>query len=185
MTAATDFTVPLTAKPSKVLYTVGHSNRTEGEFLALLKAYKIDLLADIRRFTGSSKQPQFQQSNLQKLLLENRIRYCYLKSLGGKRAPDENSLNYKWRNPYFRAYADFMETPAFIDAISLLEELALSHCTAIMCSEAVWWRCHRALISDYLKAHGWQVIHIFGPHRADEHSFTSLANIKNGVLSYR
>lgn len=114
-----------------------------------------------------------------------RIKYIHLKELGGRRKADPASHNTAWRHPAFRGYADYMETDAFKQGISLLEEIASKERTAYMCSEALWWRCHRSMVSDYLKAHGWEVWHIMGIGKAEEHSFTAPAKLQNGELSYR
>jgi len=168
-----------------VIYTIGHSNRSESEFLSLLKAFNIALLVDIRRFAGSAKWPQFSQGHLQQFLPGQGIGYLHLEALGGRRKIHKDSKNLAWRNPSFRAYADYTETNAFADAIGQLEVLAHQQLTAIMCAEAVWWRCHRALVADFLKAAGWQVYHIMGHGKATVHPYTSASQLINGHLSYR
>jgi len=172
-----------TAKP--LLYTIGHSNYPVEQFLALLAAFKIELLVDIRRFAGSRKWPQYGQEQLRVHLKKAGIHYLHMESLGGRRKLNKASRNTNWRHPSFRAYADYMETPAFEEAVQALEVLARKQTTAIMCSEVLWWRCHRALVSDYLKARGWTVYHIMGPHTITLHPYTSVAKIINGQLRYR
>jgi len=167
------------------IYTIGHSNRSESEFISLLEQHHILLLVDIRRFPGSKKYPQFSKTQLADSLREKQIEYLHMESLGGRRAPDKASLNTRWKHPSFRAYADYMETPAFLAAIGELSTMALNKSTAIMCSEAVWWRCHRAMIADYLKAKGWQVCHIMGTSKTTSHPYTSVAVVNNGHLTYR
>jgi len=169
----------------RTIFTIGHSNRSESEFLTLLAAQKIELLVDIRRFPGSKKWPQFSKSQLAIRLPQSGILYQHMESLGGRRTPNKNSLNTRWRHPSFSAYADYMETTAFLEAVGELEVLALGKTTAIMCSEALWWRCHRALVADFLKAKGWRVCHIMGTSKTTEHPYTSVAIVNNGILTYR
>src|SRR5690606_28968638 len=110
--------------------------------------------------------------------------YLHLIDLGGRRAVRPDSKNYAWKNKSFQGYADYMESDAFNNSITLLESLASKRLTVYMCSEALWWRCHRSLISDYLKTRGWEVWHIMGADKAKEHPFTSVAHIVNDELSY-
>ena len=167
------------------IWTVGHSNRSLEQFLELLASQQIQLLADVRRFPGSRRLPHFNQENLSKSLADAGIEYLHFPELGGRRRKSlENSPNDAWRNEAFRSYADFMMTPEFHAGIDRLLEVARHKRTAIMCSEAVWWRCHRSLISDYLKANGHKVLHIMSPTKTDEHAFTSAARIVDGKLSY-
>ncbi|HXT10756.1 MAG TPA: DUF488 domain-containing protein [Candidatus Angelobacter sp.] len=167
------------------IWTVGHSNRSLDQFLELLASRQIQLLADVRRFPGSRRLPHFNLENLSKSLAEAGIEYLHFPELGGRRHKSlPNSPNTAWRNEAFRSYADFMMTPEFHAGIERLLEVARQKRTAIMCSEAVWWRCHRSLISDYLKAHGHKVLHIMSPTKTDEHPFTSAARIIDGKLSY-
>ena len=173
------------AAPGPVIYTIGHSNYPADQFLALLTAFNIELLVDIRRFPVSRKWPQFGQEALEADLKMAGIRYLHMESLGGRRKLNKDSKNTGWRHPSFRAYADYMETPAFVTAVRDLESIAKEQRTAIMCSEVLWWRCHRALVSDYLKANGWEVYHITGPHKITLHPYTSVAQIKKGGLTYR
>lgn len=169
---------------NKTIFTIGHSTRTIEEFLELLFSFEIKILADIRRLPGSRKFPQFDQDQLKKSLEENGIEYIYLDKLGGRRKPDPNSKNTTWRNKSFQAYADYMETDAFETGIKELEKIALEKPTAIMCSEAVWWRCHRSMVSDYLKAKGWEVLHIMALGKATEHPYTSPARIVGDKVFY-
>lgn len=150
----------------------------------MLKAYEIGLLVDIRLLPGSNRYPQFNKETLEKSLDERSIVYMHLKDLGGRRKPRKDSKNTAWRVEAFKGYADYMETPEFKKAIQVLEEFAIVQRTAYMCSEAVWWSCHRALVSDFLKAEGWTVIHILSEKKSEEHPFTKPAKIVNGRLSY-
>jgi uncharacterized protein (DUF488 family) len=141
-------------------------------------------LADIRSFPGSRKFPQFNKENLEVSLPENGIEYVHLKKLGGRRKVNPDSKNISWRHLAFRAYADYMETSDFKEGIEELEKIAQRQRTAYMCSEAVWWRCHRSMVSDYLKSKGWKVMHIMAIEKEEEHPYTSPAKIVNEQLSY-
>ncbi|HRO45287.1 DUF488 domain-containing protein [Agriterribacter sp.] len=171
-------------KESKTIWTIGHSTHPFEAFTAMLHSFNIELVADIRSFPGSRRFPQFNKEMLQITLPQNHIQYIHLKELGGRRKVNPHSHNTAWRHPAFRGYADYMETDAFKDGIVTLEKTALQHRTAYMCSEAVWWRCHRSMVSDYLKAAGWKVWHIMGIEKAEEHPYTAPATIVNGRLSY-
>ena len=168
----------------KIIWTIGHSTRSIEDFIALLKRYKIDLLADIRRFPGSRKFPHFNKDALCKSLQQAGNHYQHIEALGGRRNVNPHSRNTAWHNASFRSYADYMETTDFKKAIEYLEQLALQQRTAYMCSEAVWWRCHRSLVSDYLKTRGWQVMHIMDNEKAEEHPYTSVAKVVQGNLFY-
>jgi uncharacterized protein (DUF488 family) len=169
---------------NKIIWTVGHSTRTLEEFLALLNSDEIALLIDVRRFPGSRKFPQFNTETLESALLENGIDYRHIEALGGRRKASQDSKNTVWNHPSFRGYADYMETSEFKDAFKTLESLASEKRCAIMCSEAVWWRCHRSMISDQLKANGWKVIHIMGENQHQEHPYTKPAKVEDGQLFY-
>ena len=169
----------------KKIWTIGHSTRSEEEFLSLLQTFSIELIADIRSYPGSRRYPHFNKESLEKFLSQQDIAYVHLPELGGRRKPLPESRNTAWRIAAFRGYADYMETEEFKTAIRVLENLALEKRTAYMCSEAVWWRCHRSLVSDYLKVKGWKVLHIMNEKKAQEHPFTKPVSIINGKLSYR
>lgn len=154
------------------------------DFIAMLQSFAIKGLADIRRLPGSRKFPQFDQENLEIVLAENGIHYQYISALGGRRKVQKESKNGRWRNESFRGYADYMETNEFKEAIIQLETLALRQPTAYMCAEAVWWRCHRSMVSDYLKAKGWKVLHIMSAGKAQEHPYTSAARIVGSRVVY-
>jgi uncharacterized protein (DUF488 family) len=170
---------------NKTIWTIGHSTHSLEEFVAMLYAFEIKLIADIRSFPGSKMFPQFNKEALEISLPQNNIRYVHLKDLGGRRKVNPDSKNTSWRHLAFRGYADYMETNEFKEGIKELEKLALQQPTAYMCSEALWWRCHRSMVSDYLKARGWKVIHIMGVRKTEEHPYTAPAKIINGELSYR
>jgi uncharacterized protein (DUF488 family) len=168
------------------IWTVGHSTRKIDIFLSLLEENGIKLVADVRMFPGSKRYPQFGREALTKSLSEHGIRYKHFPELGGRRKPKPDSQNTAWRNESFRGYADYMETEDFRNGIARLVDLAeKSGPTAIMCAEAVWWRCHRSLISDYLKARGVEVIHILDRKKTEPHPLTPAARIVNGELSYK
>ncbi len=171
--------------PQAQVWTIGHSNRTLEEFIALLCACEIKILADVRRFPGSRRLPHFNSSTLASALAQHEIRYEHFPELGGRRKAHPNSHNAAWRNESFRGYADYMETPEFTAGIARLLTLAVAERTAIMCAEALWWQCHRALISDYLKAAGHLVWHIVSATKLEAHPYTSAARIEHGTLSYR
>lgn len=170
--------------PEKEIWTIGHSTRTEEEFLDLLKTFQIEKLVDVRRYPGSRKFPHFSKEHLEVELPKEQIEYEHLEALGGRRKLDKNSRNNAWRLPSFRGYADYMETDAFQQAAAQLQEMALEKRIAYMCSEAVWWSCHRSLISDYLKVRGWKVNHIMNPNKTSEHPYTKPAQVADGKLCY-
>jgi uncharacterized protein (DUF488 family) len=167
------------------IWTIGHSTRTIDEFISLLEENEIKLLADVRLLPGSKRYPQFNKETLADSLGKVGIGYEHLPQLGGRRKPRDDSRNLAWRNASFRGYADYMETEEFRKGIRRLLDLTNeAGPIAIMCAEAVWWRCHRSLISDYLKARGIEVLHILDANKTQPHPYTSTARIVNGELSY-
>jgi uncharacterized protein (DUF488 family) len=166
------------------IWTIGHSTRDLDEFIALLQENRIEALADVRSFPGSRKFPQFNAENLAESLPAAGIEYIPFKQLGGRRKMRKDSPHTIWRHPAFRGYADYMDTDEFKTGIDDLLRLAREKRTAIMCSEAVWWRCHRSMISDHLKSIGVTVIHIMSPGKTEEHPYTSAATIVDGKLTY-
>jgi uncharacterized protein (DUF488 family) len=167
------------------LWTIGHSTRTIDEFISLLKENKIKLLADVREWPGSKRYPQFNKEALAESLTAHGISYEHFSELGGKRKAKPDSRNTAWRNASFRGYADYMETEQFQNGIeNLLDVAEETGPTAIMCAEAVWWRCHRSLIADYLKVRNVEVLHILGENKIEPHPYTSAARIVDGELSY-
>ncbi len=166
------------------IYTIGHSTHTLDEFLNMLQSFEIKHLVDIRSFPGSRKYPQFNKENLERALPENGIYYTHLKELGGRRKVQKDSKNNRWHKDAFRAYADYMETENFKKGIAELTAIAAEQPTAYMCSEAVWWRCHRSMVSDYLKARGWKVLHIMGIGKVQEHPYTSAARVVGDQVLY-
>jgi uncharacterized protein (DUF488 family) len=170
---------------SVTVWTIGHSTLPIADFLEMLAAHQIRLLVDIRRFPGSRRHPAFGRDALAAALGKAGIRYVHFPDLGGRRTPNPDSTNTAWRNSSFRGYADYADTPLFRQELSRLVELARSERTAIMCAEAVWWRCHRSIVSDYLTSYGHQVLHIGSNAAAKPHSYTSAARIIDGRLSYK
>lgn len=166
------------------IWTIGHSTDPLDDFLGKLRAHGITLLADVRRFPGSRRHPQFSQAALSASLDAARIQYLHLPELGGRRRPRPDSRNTAWRLDAFRGYADYMDQPEFAAGIARLLDAAQQQRVAIMCAERVWWSCHRALISDWLKSRGHEVVHILAVDRADSHPYTSAARIVDGRLSY-
>jgi uncharacterized protein (DUF488 family) len=168
----------------KLIWTIGHSTHAADYFLKMLKSFEIEHLVDIRRYPGSRRYPHFNTEALAKLLNQENIGYKHEVDLGGRRTPKPDSKNTKWRIAAFKGYADYMETESFKKAIERLEGTALKFKTVYMCSEAVWWSCHRALVSDYLKVRGWTVMHIMSEAKAQEHPYTSPASVVQGDLFY-
>jgi uncharacterized protein (DUF488 family) len=167
------------------VWTVGHSTRSAEEFGEMLVAHGIKVLVDVRMFPGSRRYPQFNRTALAESLATLGIEYKHEPRLGGRRTPRADSHNTAWRNASFQAYADHMESEEFQKGIEGLLELTRDARVAVMCAESLWWRCHRSLISDYLKAAGHTVIHILSETKTEEHPFTSAARIVDGKLSYR
>lgn len=169
--------------PATVL-TVGHSARSLEEFLQLLKAHAVTLLADVRKMPRSRKNPQFNRETLPDELAKVGIRYTDMPALGGLRKPRPDSVNTGWRNHSFQGYADYMQTPAFAEAIETLMDAARKQRVAIMCAEAVPWRCHRSLIADALLARGVPVEDIYTPTRRRPHVLTPWARVEGARVTY-
>lgn len=169
-----------------VLYTIGHSTRTLDELIAALKAHEIATLVDIRAFPMSRRLPQFNRESLEKSLPAAGIRYAWMKALGGYRKKNlEESPNIALRNQSFRNYADHMLTPEFENAMAELLALAEHSRTAYMCAERVYFHCHRMLVSDWLVAHGHEVMHIDAEGPEKPHRLTPEARVIDGKLIYR
>ena len=170
------------------ILTIGHSTRTKDEFIALLREFEIDLIADVRSIPRSRTNPQFNTDVLPQTLAEAGIGYRHLKALGGRRHRVKNappSPNTFWRNDSFRNYADYAAMDAFRAGLDELRAIARDHRCAIMCAEAVWWRCHRRIIADYLLSQGDRVVHIMGPGKADPAELTPGAEVlAEGAIVY-
>ena len=165
------------------IYTIGHSTRSLEEFLALLERSSVQCLIDVRAFPGSRRYPHFNREGLDAALGQVGIGYVHSPALGGRRRPSPDSPPSAWRNDSFRAYAEYMRTPAFRQALDDLIHRGDASRTVIMCSEAVPWRCHRSLISDALTAQGVAVEHILDA-KSSPHQLTSFAVVANGEVTY-
>ena len=165
------------------IYTIGHSTRPLDELIGLLREHGVKRLADIRRFPGSRRYPHFSKESLSKSLPKAGIEYVHVVEMGGRRDPLPDSPNSAWRNGQFRGYADHMATPEFQNALDRLLESDAP--TAIMCAEAVPWRCHRNLAADELTRRGHEVIHILGPGASQRHVMNPMARVVGGKLVYR
>jgi uncharacterized protein (DUF488 family) len=169
-----------------VLYTIGHSTRTIEELIAALQAHQIQTLVDIRAFPASRRLPHFHREALEKSLATAGIHYVWMKALGGYRKKTiEESPNIALRSPSFRNYADYMLTPEFERAAAELIALAENSRTAYMCAERVYFRCHRMLVSDWLVAHGHEVLHIDDEKPLKPHRLTAEGRVIEGRLIYR
>jgi len=165
------------------LYTIGHSTRSLEQFLGLLSREGATHLVDVRAFPTSARHPHFSQPNLERSVIDTGGRYTHLPSLGGRRRGRRDSHNTQWKNASFRAYADYMETREFKDAVEDLLGFARLEPTAIMCAEAVPWRCHRSLIADAVIASGVPVLHILDA-AVREHKLPSFGRIESGIVRY-
>lgn len=166
------------------LWTIGHSTRTEDEFLALLTMHGIRRLVDVRRYPFSRRYPHFNREHLAAGLHNAGILYSHEPGLGGRRKAQPDSKNLGWKNESFRGYADYLQTKEFREALHELMADSRLCPTVILCAEAVPWRCHRQLIADTLVARGWTVHHILGLDRADIHRPTAFAAIDHGRVTY-
>jgi uncharacterized protein (DUF488 family) len=167
------------------ILTVGHSNHEEDEFVGLLRGAGVELIADVRRYPGSRRQPHFERTALAAILLEAGIEYRWLgEALGGRRKPAPDSPNTAWESEQFRGYADHMTRAEFAEGIASLEEAAREKRTAVMCAEAFWVRCHRRLIADAMLARGWRVLHLGSSGRLEEHELTEFAVVEDGRVTY-
>ncbi len=164
--------------------TIGHSTRPFEEFLGLLRIHGVSHLIDVRTAPRSRRNPQFNREVLGEALAAAGIRYSHIPALGGLRKPRRDSPNGAWRNDSFRGYADYMLTPEFEAALADLIAAAAKEQVAIMCAEAVPWRCHRSLIADALAAHGSEVFHIMGAGAPNRHAITPFAHIDGTRVTY-
>lgn len=167
-----------------IIYTIGHSTRPAEEFIRILQSFGIELLADIRTIPRSRHNPQYDQAELQKLLSAAHIEYVHLAALGGLRHAKKDSVNMAWKNQSFRGYADYMQTAEFGGAVQNLISLATKQRTAIMCSEAVPWRCHRSLVGDALLVRGVEVEDIMGEGSSRPHKLTTWAKVQGEQITY-
>ena len=166
------------------LFTIGHSTRPIDEFVEMLKAYDVEQLVDVRLVAKSRHNPQFNQDALEASLRDVSIDYVHARDLGGLRHAKKDSINTGWKNASFRGYADYMLTDRFSDALASLKTTSLTKITAIMCAEAVPWRCHRSLIADALVTQDRDVRHIMSKTVANRHELTPFAKVTKGRLVY-
>jgi uncharacterized protein (DUF488 family) len=167
-----------------IIWTIGHSTRPIDEFMTLLNAHHIQRLVDVRTVPRSRHNPQFNTEQLAQSLRQAGLNYVHMPQLGGLRKPKKDSINLGWRNTSFRGYADYMPTEEFQGALEELMAYGTDKKAAIMCAEAVPWRCHRSLIADALVTRDWEVRHIMSETKADRHRLTAFATLENGSLLY-
>ncbi len=165
------------------LYTIGHSTRTAEEFVALLEAHAVAQVADVRTFPMSRRLPHFNREALAAALAQRGVDYRHFAALGGRRTPRPDSMNGAWQHDSFRGYADNMATAEFQVGLEELLQYASAR-TAVMCAEAVWWRCHRRLIADALVARHVPVFHIMTIERVEPHELTEFAVVRGAVVTY-
>ena len=166
------------------IFTIGHSTRPIDEFIELLRANGVTQLIDIRTVPKSRHNPQFNTDSLAASLRNARIRYLHLKALGGLRRAKADSVNLGWRNASFRGFADYMQTDEFAAALDRVIELAKEHPTALMCAEAVPWRCHRSLVADALTVRKIRVLEIVSSAEPKEHTLTPFARVRGTHITY-
>lgn len=167
------------------IFTVGHSTRSAQEFAELLRGHEVAAIADVRRFPMSRRYPHFNSDAMAKWLVADfGIEYVPFLELGGRRRARADSINTGWRNQSFRGYADFMQTEEFQAGLVRLEALGREKATAVMCAEAVPWRCHRTLISDALLVRGWRVLEIVSSSAPQEHALTKFAKVSGVEVTY-
>jgi uncharacterized protein (DUF488 family) len=169
-------------QPPATRFTIGHSTRSLDELIGLLREHAVERVADIRRYPGSRRYPHFSRDSLVQALPETGIDYIHVPELGGRRTPMPGSPNMGWRNEQFRAYADHMATAEFQAAVDAL--LDSPRRTAVMCAEAVPWRCHRNLFADELVRRGIEVVHIISPGTSQQHVMNPMARVEGGRVVY-
>ena len=174
----------MTKKLDTAIFTIGHSTRTLEEFIELLKANGVNLLVDVRSVPRSRHNPQFNKETLPDSLSHSGIKYVHMPDIGGLRRPKRDSVNLAWRNSSFRGYADFMQTKEFTDSLLKIIELAMEHCLALMCAEALPWRCHRSLISDALVVRHITVQHILSLTNCLTHQLNDTAHVEGTKITY-
>lgn len=166
------------------VYTIGHSTRTIEDFIKLIKTYGIEMVIDVRTIAGSRFNPQYNEESLSKSLSKKKISYLRIKGLGGLRHTTKDSINTAWKNLSFRGYADYMQTSEFAEGIEQLIKLAKEKQIAIMCAEAVPWRCHRSLIGDALTVRKIEVVNIISEKSSMPHKITPFARVKGHTITY-
>ncbi len=170
--------------PPPDFYTIGHSTRSAEDFLRMLEAQGVKKVIDVRTIPRSARNPQFNRELLPGTLATVGMAYSHAPALGGLRKPRSDSVNLGWRNESFRGFADYMQTEAFEEAIDHLIEEGSRQRVAIMCAEAVPWRCHRSLIADALLARGIETRHIMSAAKADPHRLTKFARLNGRMVTY-
>jgi uncharacterized protein (DUF488 family) len=171
--------------PSQALFTIGHSTHPIETFIGLLSAHQIELLIDVRSYPSSRRWPQFNQIELKRSLEGAGVAYRWAKALGGRRSSKRtDSPHSAWEHPAFRAYADYTETAEFAAGLAELMQAALAVRAAIMCSEALWWRCHRRIISDHLTVRGWEVSHVMPDGKLAMHALPEFATVDAERIVY-
>lgn len=174
-----------TKSRARLIFTIGHSTHPIEAFLALLGQHQIAILADVRSFPSSRRWPQFNQSELERSITNAGIEYLWLKQLGGRRhGINPDSPHTAWEHPAFRSYADYADGADFAEGLEKLTSLAARQRTAYMCSEGLWWRCHRRIISDHLLLGGWAVMHIMPDGKLVEHALPQFARVVDDRLIY-
>ncbi len=166
------------------MWTVGHSTRSIDELASVVRSYDIELIADVRRFPGSRRLPQFTAPAFGELLATHHMGYCWLPALGGRRQPHRDSINLGWRHAAFRGYADHTGSEEFAEGVFELLMIAHGLRTAILCAEILWWRCHRRLIADVLTSLGITVLHIRDERASERHRLVAPARLVSGRLTY-
>jgi uncharacterized protein (DUF488 family) len=172
------------ASESTVVFTIGHSTRTLEEFVELLGVYDLTLLVDVRTIPHSRHNPQFNKETLPNSLKPYGIKYIHMPEIGGLRHPKHNSVNTAWKNSGFRGYADYMQTQEFTDSLLKIISLTRENRLALMCAEALPWRCHRSLISDALVVRRLKVEHIIGKESTINHQLTEFAYVEGTKITY-
>ena len=171
-------------KPELTIFTIGHSTRTLDEFVELLKTYGITLVVDVRTVPRSKHNPQFNKETLPNSLKPYSVKYIHMPEIGGLRRPKHDSINLAWRKSSFRGYADYMQTKEFADNLLKIIALARENCLAVMCAEALPWRCHRSLISDALIVRHIKVQHILSATSCIEHKLNEMAQVEGTKITY-
>jgi uncharacterized protein (DUF488 family) len=171
-------------KDVPAIFTIGHSTHELKQFGALLRAHRVECVVDVRRYPRSRRMPHFSGDALEESLPADGLGYVHLVELGGRRQALKSSPNTGWTTSGFRGYADHMSSPAFEAGLERVEAIARKSVSALMCAEALWWRCHRRLVSDALVARGWRVTHIGADGRLENHSLTSFAAVSGGRVTY-
>jgi uncharacterized protein (DUF488 family) len=172
----------LSKEPESIIYTIGHSTRTLDEFIELLKTYHITMVVDVRTVPHSRHNPQFNKEALPTALKP--IKYTHMPEIGGLRRSKPDSINLAWKNSSFRGYADYMQTKEFTDNLLKIIALARENCLALMCAEALPWRCHRNLISDALVVRHIRVEHIIGKDSTINHELNEMADAEGTKITY-